>query len=203
MIAIYPADRRPRIDLTLVATIGPVSIDIRAQHDADADAVADVITRAFADGGHVAGLAAALRTRPDKQAGLVAVEDGRIVGHTQLSVSWVDARRALVEVLTLSPLSVVPDRQRRGIGTLLLDRARDAGEELDVPLLFLEGDPGYYAGRGWQSAADLGFTPPSDRIPLPACQVMPLTGYDAAWMQGALVYNDTFWAHDSVGLRGD
>jgi putative acetyltransferase len=160
-----------------------------------------VITRAFGDDGRVAGLAAALRARSDEQASLVAVEDGRVVGQTHLSVSWVDARSAPVAVLTLSPLSVLPSRQGRGIGTQLLARAREAAERLEAPLLFLEGDPKYYAGRGWLGAADLGFTPPSTRIPLPAFQVTPLARYDAGSMQGALIYNDTFWAHDCVGLR--
>ncbi len=178
-----------------------MTIDIRTESDADAGQVADVITQAFADDGRVARLAAALRARPDTQAGLVAVEGGRIVGHTHLSISWVDAPEALVEVLTLSPLAVSPDRQSCGIGTRLLDRARGAAEGLGAPLLFLEGDPGFYAARGWSAAADLGFTAPSSRIPAAAFQVMPLATYDAGSMRGALVYNDTFWAHDCVGLR--
>ncbi len=178
-----------------------MSVDVRAQYDADANRVADVITRAFVDDGRVAGLAAALRARSDKQASLVAVEDGRVVGQTHLSVSWVDARSALVEVLTLSPLSVLPSRQGHGIGTHLLAQAREAAEQLEAPLLFLEGDPGFYASRGWLMAADLGFTPPSNRIPLPAFQVMPLAKYDGGSTRGALIYNDTFWAHDCVGLR--
>lgn len=171
------------------------------QQDSDAGPVADVITRAFADDGRVARLASALRSRTDRQAGLVAVEDGRVVGHAHLSVSWVDAPTELVEVLTLSPLAVLPERQSRGVGTLLLDRTRAVAEQLGAPLLFLEGDPGFYGPRGWLPAADLGFTPPSTRIPLPAFQVVPLSGFDRATMRGALVYNDTFWTHDCVGLR--
>ena len=97
----------------------------------------------------------------------------------------------------------MPDGQSRGIGTRLLARARETAEQLKAPLLFLEGDPGYYAGRGWSPAAELGFTPPSNRIPLPAFQVIALATYDSGSMRGALIYNDTFWAHDSVGLRGD
>ena len=116
-------------------------------------------------------------------------------------MSWVDAPDALIEVLTLSPLSVVPDRQSRGIGTRLLAQARETAEQLEAALLFLKGDPGFYAGRGWSAAADFGFTPPSNRIPPPAFQVIPLATYDGSSMRGALIYNDTFWAHDSVGLR--
>jgi putative acetyltransferase len=175
--------------------------DIREQRDGDADEVAQVITAAFADHGHVAGLAAALRARPDNQASLVAVDSGRVVGHTHLSISWVDARHHLFEVLTLSPLSVAPDRQSQGIGSRLLAQARQTAEQLGAPLLFLEGDPIYYAKCGWLSAEVLGFAPPSRRIPARAFRVMPLAMYDREAMRGALIYNDTFWAHDSVGLR--
>ncbi len=189
------------MELTARATIVCVGVDIREQRADDADEVAQVITAAFADGGRVAGLAAALGARSDNQSSLVAVDNGRIVGHTHLSISWVDAHHRLFEVLTLSPLSVAPERQSQGIGSCLLTRARETAEQLGAPLLFLEGDPGYYSKCGWVGAEDLGFTPPSRRIPAPAFQVIPLTRYDRRAMRGALVYNDTFWTYDSVGLR--
>jgi putative acetyltransferase len=42
---------------------------------------------------------------------------------------------------------------------------------------------------------------PSLRFPDAAFQVATLSGYEP-WMTGTLVYPDTFWAHDCVGLRG-
>lgn len=38
----------------------------------------------------------------------VAELRGQVVGHVQLSKSWLDAPKRLVEVLVLSPLGVVP-----------------------------------------------------------------------------------------------
>ena len=66
--------------------------------------------------------------------------------------------------------------------------------------MFLEGDPGYYSRLGWQPASGHGFTAPSVRIPDVAFQVRLLPGHES-WMTGALVYNDTFWQFDCVGLR--
>jgi len=54
---------------------------------------------------------------------------------------------------------------------------------------------------GFVAASPLGFTAPSVRIPLPGFQVVVLPAYDPS-MTGALVYADTFWAMDCVGLRG-
>jgi putative acetyltransferase len=178
-----------------------MEIEVRPTTRADAPAVRSVLTAAFRDDGTVAALAEALRARSDAQASLVAVDDNTVVGYTHLSVSWVDAPSALVDVLTLSPLAVAPSHHKRGIGTRLLHEARSAGEALGVPMLFLEGDPAYYSGRGWLAAGPLGFSAPSPRIPPAGFQVVLLDGYDPASMTGPLVYNDTFWAHDCVGLR--
>jgi putative acetyltransferase len=180
-----------------------VTITIRRQRPEDESAVRCVLMAAFRDDGQVAALAEALRGRLDRGAALVAVDGSReIVGHVQLSVSWVDARERLVEVLVLSPLAVAPSHQCRGIGTRLLTAARKKAESLGAPLLFLEGDPGYYSARGWRPAGELGISPPSTRIPPAAFQVVTLHGYDPTTMRGTLIYNDTFWSHDRVGLRG-
>ena len=76
---------------------------------------------------------------------LVADEDGEVVGHVLLTKAMLDAPERLVDVLVLSPLSVRPDRQRSGIGTALVRAAGVAAEAHGAPLLFLEGDPAYYA----------------------------------------------------------
>lgn len=173
---------------------------IRELQDDDAPSVRAVITAAFADEPVVADLSDALRARPDLGAGLVAEQDGGVVGVVQLSRSWVDAPLELLPVLVLSPLAVRPDQQRRGVGRALVAAATEKATELGSPLLFLEGEPAYYGRLGWQRASEHGFTPPSVRIPDAAFQVVLLPGHDS-WMTGALVYNDTFWTYDCVGLR--
>jgi putative acetyltransferase len=168
----------------------------------DAAAVRRVVEAAFGpdEGPTVARLVAALDDAGATRASIVVEDAGEVVGHVQLSRSWVDARASLGEVLVLSPLSVVPDRQRQGIGKALLTAALAAAARLDAPAVFLEGDPGYYRARGWSAAGPLGFTAPSARIPGPAFQVTLLPSYEP-WMTGALVYCDPFWALDCVGLR--
>lgn len=154
-----------------------MTIAIRRQRPEDDSAVRHVLRAAFEDDGRVAALAETLRGRRDRGAALVAVDGNkRIVGHTQLSVSWVDARERLVEVLVLRPLAVAPTHQSQGIGSRLLTGAKEEAERLGAPLLFLEGDPGYYSTQGWRPAGEFGFTPPSARIPGPAFQVVILRG---------------------------
>lgn len=179
---------------------------IRPATDADGPAVQRIVEAAFGpdEGPTVARLVTALDESGSTRASLVAevdTGDGQsVVGHVQLNRSWVDARRALVDVLVLSPLSVAPDHHGQGIGGELLAAAVVEAERLGAPAVFLEGDPGFYSTRGWSPAGPLGFTAPSARIPGPAFQVITLAGHED-WMVGALVYCEPFWSLDCVGLR--
>jgi putative acetyltransferase len=179
----------------------PHGLVVREARLEDEPAVHDVIERAFVDEPEVAGLWTALAERPGT-ASYVAELDDMVVGHVGLSWGWVDAPARLVDVLVLSPLSVVPTHQRQGVGGALVGAAVSIAGDLGAPVLFLEGDPGYYGRLGFAEAATHGFTAPSVRIPSPAFQCVLLPAYDAS-TTGALVYPDTFWAHDAVGLRGD
>ncbi|MBS42048.1 MAG: GNAT family N-acetyltransferase [Nocardioides sp.] len=166
---------------------------------ADAAAVRRVVAAAFGD---ERPLLVRLLDELDRTervvASLVAEVDGAVVGHVQLSRSWVDARERLVEVVVLSPLSVHPDVQRTGVGSALLAAAVEVARAAAEPAVFLEGSPAYYGERGWQRASSLGFTRPSARIPDAAFQVVLLVD---DLPRGALVYCDAFWALDCVGLR--
>jgi putative acetyltransferase len=168
---------------------------------ADREGVRRVVAGAFGDEGPlIVELVTALDASQRTELSLVAEADGVVVGHVQLSRGWLDAREARVDVLVLSPLSVDPGHQRRGIGTLLVRAAVDAARELGSPAVFLEGSPDYYGTRGFEQASARGFIRPSVRIPDRAFQVAVLEAHEE-WMTGALVYCDTFWALDCVGLR--
>jgi putative acetyltransferase len=175
-------------------------VTIREEGAEDAANVRALITTAFGDR-LVADLDTALARRAGGAAYVASAPQGT-VGHVRLTWGWVDAPARLVEVLVLSPLSVAPVWQGRGIGRELVRRAVTGATELGSPLLFLEGDPAYYSRSGFEPALPYGFMRPSVRIPEPAFQVIRLPGYEP-WMTGALVYPDTFWTFDCVGLRTD
>jgi putative acetyltransferase len=180
---------------------GRVTPSIRTQRASDRSAVVDVVGRAFAGEQNVIALEESLEARPDS-VGFVAELDGRVVGHVRLTRGWIDAEPRLVAVLVLSPLSVLPELQRRGVGRALVAHAVEHARAMRAPAVFLEGSPTYYSRLGWRPGGELGVTPPSARIPLPAFQAVRLDGW-AEWMRGALVYAEPFWEHDCVGLRGE
>ena len=176
-------------------------VQIRPQLASDREAVRRVAAAAFADEAPtITALLDALDAAGRVVLGLVAELDGSVVGHVQLNRSWLDARERLVDVLVLSPLSVGPGHQGRGIGSALVAAAIAAAGATGAPALFLEGSPTYYAARGFRRADELGFERPSARIPRAAFQVVVLPAHEE-WMTGRLVYCDAFWELDCVGLR--
>lgn len=179
------------------------AVRLRPERPQDAAAVATVHREAFGDhAAKVVALVEDLRATVAAGAGvsLVAVEAEEVVGHVMFTRGLLDAPRRLVDVHVLSPLAVLPARQRHGIGAALVRRGLQLLGERSVPLVFLEGDPAYYSRLGFTPGAQHGFIKPSLRIPDAAFQVFRLAAYES-WMLGTLVYPDTFWKHDAVGLR--
>lgn len=173
---------------------------IREATPADHAAIRSVIDHAFGRHEGIADLVDDLRESGRVEVELVAEDAGVVVGHVALERAWVDDEEAVVDVLTLSPLSVSPMRQGAGLGTRLVEASLAAARERGEAYVFLEGDPGYYGARGFGAALEHGFLRPTDRIPGPAFQVAVL---DDRGVTGRLVYPDAFWRHHATGLRGE
>lgn len=172
---------------------------------ADLDGIDAIIRAAFgaenpAEGDKVADLWAEVRAAGHVLAEIVAVIDDELVGHVGVSHCWLDARKELVDVAMLSPLSTLPSKQSHGIGTSLVTAAIGAARELGRPALYLEGSPAFYGRRGFSRASSLGFEAPSRRTPEAAFQVVTFDSR-ADWMTGRVVYPDVWWRHDCAGLR--
>lgn len=179
--------------------------DVRPARAGDRPGVEQVIRAAFGaeepgHGDEVVELWRELDESGLVRISLVAVVDDRVVGHVGVSHAWLDARRALVDVLLLSPLSVLPAQQSRGLGTALVKAAVAAGEQTGQPAMVLEGSPFYYGARGFDRGSTHGIVAPSDRTPDAAFQVA-LYGSWEEWMTGRVVYPDVWWRHDAAGLR--
>jgi len=121
---------------------------IRAATADDHDAIVAVTNAAFNDGGK----AARIVREVTPEISLVAVEAGEVVGHTMLS----RMRMGELRPLQLSPLSVAPSWQNRGIGGALTREALRCADEAGEPFVLVLGHPTYYPRFGFEPAAPLG-----------------------------------------------
>ena len=164
---------------------------IEPEASADHAAVAEVVRRAFVDEPHVVGMVSAIRQSSRYRSGLafVARADGQIVGFVMLSgTDLMDDDGTCRDILTLTPLAVLPEFQRRGIGSALVGAAIAEADRRREPVVVLEGDPGYYSRLGFRFAPDYGIhIDLPDWAPAEAAQVYPLSSYDPQ-VRGRVAY---------------
>lgn len=96
-----------------------------------------------------ADLVDALRERGLARLSLVAELEGQIVGHILFSAIEIVSPDRAVDALALAPMAVLPQYQRMGIGSRLiqngLQRCREAGHRIAIVL----GHPSYYPRFGF------------------------------------------------------
>ena len=126
---------------------------------------------------------------------LVAESDGEIVGHVMVSGAVVRNEQGSRPISMLSPLAVLPSRQRDGIGSDLVRAVLAIAEERGEPMVVLEGSPAYYRRFGFEPATDHGLVIHlPDWAPPEAAQVKLLGSYDPddPTLRGEVVYPAAF-----------
>jgi len=129
-------------------------VDIRDETSSDSKEVCRVVCSAFGQTAE-AQLIEKLREADDIVISLVAAENEQIVGHVLLS-----KMDAPFSALALAPVSVLPAKQRRGIGSALIKEAVTRAREEGWAAIFVLGDPEYYERFGFDVEAAAGFTSP-------------------------------------------
>jgi putative acetyltransferase len=167
---------------------------VRPEEPADREEIARVVATAFRSEAH-ARLVEAIRASDAfiPSSSLVAVRDGRVVGHVMISlVGLVGPDGGEQRVPSLSPLAVDRPEQGRGTGSALVRAVTAAAAERGEALVVLEGDPAYYGRFGFEPAAPHGI-----EIDLPswappeAAQVLRLRR-DRPLPAGRVVYPPAF-----------
>jgi putative acetyltransferase len=145
---------------------------IRPEAPPDAAAIRFVNEQAFGGSGE-ANAIAALRDRGAATLSLVAVIDERVVGHIFFTPIEIVAPERTWPGLGLAPLAVLPDYQRRGIGSALLDAGLEECRRMGCERMIVLGHPDYYPRFGFERASlhnvRFEFEAPDD-----ACMILAL-----------------------------
>lgn len=122
---------------------------------------------------------------------LVAELEGRIVGHIILSRISIKGNQ-LFPALALAPVSVLPDYQRKGIGSALINKAHIIAKQLGHKLIVLVGHEDYYPRFGYEQAHKHDITFP---FPVPQHNgfVLGLTNGALDGVNGQVVYPSAFF----------
>jgi putative acetyltransferase len=130
-------------------------VNVRLEREDDRTATIEVERAAFGSETEVA-IVVAIRDEGGSFA-LVAEEDGRLVGHVQLSRAWVGS----TAILALGPIGVLPERQGQGIGRALIEAAVEEARSRGEAAMILLGDPRLYPRFGFEPASRYGLQNPS------------------------------------------
>ena len=138
-------------------------ITIRSEKQADSEAIRRVNTLAFG-GTDEASLVDALRKAADPLISLVAIEDNQVVGHILFSPVTIEFGNSEAPALGLAPMAVLPEHQRKGIGSQLVRAGLRECQQLGSNVVVVLGHPDYYPRFGFVPASQKGL---SSEYPVP------------------------------------
>lgn len=82
----------------------------------------------------------------------VAEENGRIVGHILFSRIHIETESGQIPAIALAPMAVLPEYQKRGIGSALVQRGLEECKRLGHAIVIVLGHPAYYPRFGFSAA---------------------------------------------------
>ncbi len=163
-------------------------LTIREEQPADVEAIREINLAAF-DGPAEADIIDALRRDCDDLLSLVAVDDGRVVGHILFSPVTIDGA---VVGMGLAPVAVAPDRRRQGIGSDLVRRGVEILRDRRCPCIIVLGHPEFYPRFGFEPASTYDLQCQWPGVPDDVFMVLPLDASVVADMQGVVRYRGEF-----------
>ena len=126
-------------------------MEIRTELPEDATAIHKLNAAAFGRGDEAA-LVDALRAVKALTLSLVAIEEGRIVGHIAFSPVTIGSEHRTMNAVGLGPMAVAPERQQSGIGTQLVETGMAELRKLGHTVVVVLGNPEFYSRFGFVSA---------------------------------------------------
>ena len=137
-------------------------VEIRQENKNDYEEIYNVVKTAFETAEHSDGneqdLVVALRNSDSfiPELSLVAIKDNKIVGH----ILFTKIKIGNHEELALAPLAVLPEYQKQGIGSKLIQQGHKIAKELGYHYSIVLGSETYYPKFGYVPAIQYGIKAP-------------------------------------------
>jgi putative acetyltransferase len=152
-----------------------MAIEMLIRLEAAADFIAiDRVHRQAFGGGYEAALVRRLRDDGVVASALVAEQDGVAVGHMMLSWLAVRVEGRPLRAVALAPLAVLPERQRQGVGSRLVEAGIEAARREGVAAIIVLGHPRFYPRFGFSAILARGLSAPFSGDSFMALELVPV-----------------------------
>lgn len=132
-----------------------MQISIREEQPGDVAAIRHLNEKAFGQP-QEARLVELLRANGGVLLSLVAAVDGRVVGHILYSPVRLGSGPNQVHGAGLGPMAVLPEFQRKGVGSKLVAEGTNRFRQSGCPFIVVLGHPEYYPRFGFLAASRYG-----------------------------------------------
>jgi putative acetyltransferase len=163
---------------------------IRHETPEDIPLISSAIEQAFKRDAE-ARLAEKLRQACVDHISLVADDNGTIVGHIMFTPVLIKNGKE-VQGMGLAPMSVLPARQRRGIGTQLVKSGLQILRKKGCPFVIVLGHPAYYPRFGFQPASRFNIKSQWEGVPDEAFMILVLEEEAMQNVSGIAMFRDEF-----------
>lgn len=165
---------------------GPLSIEVREERPGDVAAIRDLNQRAF-EQDQEGNIVDALRSNGGALLSLVATANRQVVGHIMYSTISVGSLRGAA----LGPMAVLPELQRQGIGSKLVEAGNRQIKQGGCPFIIVVGHPEFYPRFGFRPARARGITCEWD-LPEEVFMLLVLDEAEMEGVSGLAKYRDEF-----------
>ena len=122
---------------------------------------------------------------------LVAIIDGRVVGHILFSPVSIETEKSDISAVALAVMAVRPELQNQGIGSELVRQGLKECQLLGVEVVVVVGHPAYYPRFGFSPARAKGLEVPF-QVPDEAFMVLELMPEALDGISGMVKYPPAF-----------
>lgn len=123
---------------------------------------------------------------------IVALDSDIVVGHIFFTPATIQSGKNPVAGMALGPMAVLPDYQRKGIGSSLAELGIALLRRRKCPYVIVLGHPNYYHKFGFTPAASRGLNCPWDGVPTEAFMVLILDESVMSKTRGTVLYLPEF-----------